>query len=320
MWNKTEFYTYLNGLKVGIYTESEASDFTLNKGKENKGSEGRESEDKAEKIFRGGPETHNYYCSYDGQGNVSQVSNMAGDEPYSLYAYDSYGTQTGSDCSNDSFSSYKGYDKGPFGNKTGVRQYDPETGRFLSPDAFKGYLTDPASQHPYMYCKGNPVTYSDPSGYDVTKIEIYYKKATATVYFDDKKPIDIPIAVGESHRISPGTKMYIRQWLKDATYGGFENTKIPWSKNNENPYGPYYAELTRDKSLRTYDNPWNCQLHGTGGGIPKSIYEKDSITFVDDETGKETRAFTHGCTRCNNKAIEMLNKETRPGTPVLFFK
>ncbi len=155
LWNKTEFYTYLNGLKVGIYTESEASGFTLNKGKELQ----------TGKFFGGGPETHNYYCSYDSQGNVAQVSNMAGDEPYSLYAYDSYGTQTGTDYSNDSFSSYKGYDKGPFGYKTGVRQYDPETGRFLSPDAFKGYLDDPSSQHPYMYCMGNPVTYSDPSGY-----------------------------------------------------------------------------------------------------------------------------------------------------------
>ena len=116
-------------------------------------------------IVSDSPETHNYYCSYDGQGNIAQVSNMAGDMPYNLYAYDSYGNQTGNDYSNDSFSSYKGYDKGPFGYKTGVRQYDPETGRFLSPDPFKGYMADPQSQNPYMYCKGNPVTYSDPSGY-----------------------------------------------------------------------------------------------------------------------------------------------------------
>ena len=169
---------------------------------------------------------------------------MAGDMPYNLYAYDSYGVQTGSDFSSESFSSYKGYDKGPFGYKTGVRQYDPETGRFLSPDAFKGYLTDPASQHPYMYCHGNPVKYSDPSGYDVTKIEIYYRKATATVYFDNKKPMYLPIAVGESHRITPGTKMHIRYWVKDATYGGFENTQVPWSKNHANPYSPYYSEPT----------------------------------------------------------------------------
>ncbi len=160
LMNNTEFYTYLNGLKVGIYTEEEMSSESRNKGKEDRGTEA-----KTGKFFGGGAETHNYYCSYDGQGNVAQVSNMAGDMPYNLYAYDSYGTQTGSDYSSESYSYYKGYDKGPFGYKTGVRQYDPETGRFLSPDAFKGYLTDPASQHPYMYCHGNPVKYSDPSGY-----------------------------------------------------------------------------------------------------------------------------------------------------------
>ena len=26
-------------------------------------------------------------------------------------------------------------------------------------------MSEPASQNPYMYCKGNPVKYSDPSGY-----------------------------------------------------------------------------------------------------------------------------------------------------------
>jgi len=28
-------------------------------------------------------------------------------------------------------------------------------------------MTDPASQHPYMYCRGNPINYADPSGYDI---------------------------------------------------------------------------------------------------------------------------------------------------------
>ena len=157
LWSRTEYYTYLNGLKVGIYTEEESGDDYRSKenGKENNNS----------KFVGGGAETHNYYCSYDGQGNISQVSNMAGDMPYNMYAYDSYGTQTGDDYYNEDFSGYKGYDKGPLGYKTGVRHYDPETGRFLSPDPFKGYMTDPASQHPYMYCHGNPVRFSDPSGY-----------------------------------------------------------------------------------------------------------------------------------------------------------
>ena len=157
LWSRTEYNTYLNGLKVGIYTEEESGDDYRSKGN------GKENDNS--KIVGGGAETHNYYCSYDGQGNISQLSNMAGDMPYNIYAYDSYGTQTGDDYYNEDFSGYKGYDKGPFGYKTGVRHYDPETGRFLSPDPFKGYMTDPSSQHPYMYCHGNPVEFSDPSGY-----------------------------------------------------------------------------------------------------------------------------------------------------------
>jgi hypothetical protein len=47
-----------------------------------------------------------------------------------------------------------------------VRHYDPTSGRFISPDPFKGYMDEPASQHPYMYCHGNPINYSDPDGYE----------------------------------------------------------------------------------------------------------------------------------------------------------
>jgi len=50
--------------------------------------------------------------------------------------------------------------------------YDTETGRFTSPDPFKGVLSDPASQNPYMYCRGNPVKYSDPSGYQPNTYEM----------------------------------------------------------------------------------------------------------------------------------------------------
>jgi len=110
------------------------------------------------------------------------VSNKAGELPYYLYAYDSYGTTTeGGGSYEGQLASYKGYDSGPFGYKTGVRHYDPETGRFLSPDPFKGYITDPASQHPYMYCRGNPINYADPSGYDSVFIGTYqYPKDTIT--------------------------------------------------------------------------------------------------------------------------------------------
>ena len=252
---------------------------------------------------------------------------MAGDMPYNMYAYDSYGTQTGDDYYNEDFGSYKGYDKGPFGYKTGVRHYDPETGRFLSPDPFKGYMTDPQSQHPYMYCHGNPVKFADPSGYKVTKIVISYKKATATIFFDDKKPLYTPVAVAapehKESRIPPGTTMYIAWWQDDYTSTTFTNTTIPWSQNHDNPYGPaiailskYSSSQAKAKGYKGYnldiDNPWDSHIHGTWKGIPSDYH---SIKGLNSKKSEE-RAFTHGCTRFNNKVILMLRKEAPNDTPI----
>ncbi|WP_017327083.1 RHS repeat-associated core domain-containing protein [Synechococcus sp. PCC 7336] len=45
------------------------------------------------------------------------------------------------------------------------RYYDPSTGRFISRDAFEGFITNPISQNRYLYANANPVTYTDPSGF-----------------------------------------------------------------------------------------------------------------------------------------------------------
>ncbi|WP_409471574.1 polymorphic toxin-type HINT domain-containing protein [Streptomyces sp. HC307] len=45
----------------------------------------------------------------------------------------------------------------------GAREYDPSTGRFLSPDPVLD-LADPVQMNGYVYCENNPVTFADPSG------------------------------------------------------------------------------------------------------------------------------------------------------------
>jgi RHS repeat-associated protein len=46
-----------------------------------------------------------------------------------------------------------------------ARYYDPMIGRFISKDAFGGFIEDPMSQNAYLYANANPVNYTDPSGY-----------------------------------------------------------------------------------------------------------------------------------------------------------
>ena len=47
----------------------------------------------------------------------------------------------------------------------GVRAFDPALQSWTTPDAFEGDIHDPASQQKYMWNRGNPVDYSDPTGY-----------------------------------------------------------------------------------------------------------------------------------------------------------
>jgi RHS repeat-associated protein len=154
-----DYYIFLNGRKVGMYIRDDVDN----------------------------GEEESYYYLYDGQGNVVEVANKVGDLPWYLYTYTTYGNTSSvesNEAEDDLLGLYKSYDEGPFGYKTGVRHYDPETGVFISPDPFKGYMGDPPSQHPYMYCHGNPIAYWDPSGY--ADLYIFCHPTHALVVVRDK--------------------------------------------------------------------------------------------------------------------------------------
>ncbi|WP_083189831.1 RHS repeat domain-containing protein [Orenia metallireducens] len=46
----------------------------------------------------------------------------------------------------------------------GARYYDPEIGRFVTEDSYRGELDKPQTQHLYIYVTNNPLRYTDPSG------------------------------------------------------------------------------------------------------------------------------------------------------------
>ena len=50
----------------------------------------------------------------------------------------------------------------------GVRAFHPDLGSWTTPDAYAGDVHDPASQQRYMWNRGNPIDYSDPSGFEAT--------------------------------------------------------------------------------------------------------------------------------------------------------
>ncbi|MFW6016290.1 MAG: RHS repeat-associated core domain-containing protein [bacterium] len=65
----------------------------------------------------------------------------------------------------------------------GARYYDPDVGRFITEDTYRGELVDPQSQNVYIYTLNNPLKYVDPTG----NYPIYKKKCTGVVVtFKDK--------------------------------------------------------------------------------------------------------------------------------------
>ena len=46
-----------------------------------------------------------------------------------------------------------------------ARYYNPEDGRFMTEDSYRGEILKPETGHLYMYCANNPVNYVDPSGH-----------------------------------------------------------------------------------------------------------------------------------------------------------
>ena len=55
-----------------------------------------------------------------------------------------------------------------------ARFYDPQTGRFISRDTYRGVPDNAGTWHLYAYCANNPVNYVDPSGHYYTAVRLGY--------------------------------------------------------------------------------------------------------------------------------------------------
>ncbi len=105
------------------------------------------------------------YYEYDGLGSVTTLRNKQGDK-IEDYRYDVFGNiQTGI----TSPYNMTGYTSQMYDDKSSLvymnsRWYNPNVGRFMNEDTWKGTLSNPQTQNKYAYVLNNPVNYTDPSG------------------------------------------------------------------------------------------------------------------------------------------------------------
>lgn len=112
---------------------------------------------------RAGENTPDYFLT-DALGSVRQLTH----ESSSILAsksYDPYGNVTSSTGSVESVFGYTSEQTDPSGMVyLRARYYNPNDGRFLTRDTWKGNYQDPSTLNAWNYTSSNPVNYTDPSG------------------------------------------------------------------------------------------------------------------------------------------------------------
>ena len=113
-----------------------------------------------------------YIYNKDIQGSTTSV---VGQDGISLvaYDYDDFGVTTTIGDSN--FFNEVCYTGGIYDVSTGLyylnsRYYDPNDGRFITQDTYRGDEKNPNTLHLYLYCNNNPINYTDKSGNSMTGI------------------------------------------------------------------------------------------------------------------------------------------------------
>ena len=118
--------------------------------------------------------TQYYLYNKDIQGSTSSLVKEDGSAD-ATYQYTDFGETTiqGDDQAKNEVS----YTGGIYDQSTGLyylnaRYYNPEDGRFLTEDTYRGENNQSNTQHLYVYCANNPVNYVDPSGHGPVGIVI----------------------------------------------------------------------------------------------------------------------------------------------------
>ena len=118
-----------------------------------------------------------YLYNKDIQGSTTSLVKEDGSAD-ATYQYTDFGETTIQE--EDQVGNEVCYTGGIYDQTTGLyylnaRYYDPEDGRFLTEDTYRGENDQPDTQHLYVYCANNPVNYVDPSGHFAIAVPILVK-------------------------------------------------------------------------------------------------------------------------------------------------
>ena len=100
------------------------------------------------------------------------------------YKYDEFGSTKvvgNTEFNNEVCYTGQVYDKETGDYYYNARYYNPEDGRFMTADTYRGEFEEPQSLHLYAYCANNPINFTDPSGHKYNRQKV--RDYAATWYY-----------------------------------------------------------------------------------------------------------------------------------------
>jgi hypothetical protein len=147
-------------------------------------------------------------------------------------------------------------------------------------------MSDPASQNPYMYCRGNPVKYSDPSGYDVY---IQYDKELdqSNDYRIDWKAVEK--TVGDAAGQPAHATSTLNHRKGKFTENGRTNTYVTIKMVNSN-LGMFGSASGGNYAVELIGNSWENDFSYASGAYPD---DANYAGFSKLATNKIAHEFWH---------------------------
>ncbi|MGL4484171.1 MAG: RHS repeat-associated core domain-containing protein, partial [Anaerovoracaceae bacterium] len=218
----------------------------------------RQTGDRQDRVY--------YFYNKDLRASTTSIVAESG-AAVKAYKYDEFGnTESFGNLNNEI--AYTGgiYDKSTQLYYLNARYYNPEDGRFITQDSYRGSKEDPGTWHLYAYCGNNPVNYVDPSGhkwYSKTFLKSHGKYGTAR-YSYYYATISINIRNGQIKGVP-----YVEKWYKNA-----------WWQNpvHSQSWPLYYKQKVNNQRQKFYARlAWGVVCGAQGGGI--SFYKVIDISI-----------------------------------------
>lgn len=171
------------------------------------------------------------------------------------------------------------------------RMYDPDLGRFLSPDPFVQSPSNPQNYNRYSYCLNNPLKYTDPSG---EKVSGFWAAAVVLNLI----PIEAAMAfvtVTTTDAITSGISGLINGGLDEAARRFTNSIKIAAGMlQNDINDGDCYAQFGRSYFRSVWCSP--SSLLGYFYACHSNIFDRVDVEYYHGATVLRTNWSTSGVT------------------------